>query len=592
VFAAADGVVTDSDNGPGGSGGRVMHIDHDNGWGTDYLHMASCDVPAGTRVSQGQRIGASGASGYGQNYYYGPHLHISLRPNHDHGYGGRGNVDFALHVGAGGGSGGVDAEVKEAQQLLVNLGYDTGGVDGISGPKTKAALHDFQSKNGLTVDELVGPQTIGALRAAVAAPKVDAEVKEAQQLLVNLGYDTGGIDGISGPKTKAALKDFQAKNGLTVDELVGPQTLGALRAKQPAPVPVTPPTTPAPPTATGSLDGIDISAWQNGIDLSKVPAAFVIVKATQGTDYVSGDFDRQINQTLDLGKLAGIYHFADGDDVTAEAKHFLAIAKKYAGKAVPFLDYEGAVLVKGGTWARKWLDIILSEWGTHAPIYLQYTAAIDEDYDTVVQGGYALWRAGNDGIGGGYHVAEALDKGRWPSVMMDQYTSQGELPGWSGRLDLDRFYGDAALWQQFAAVGDSIPAPVPVPVNPTPTPPPAPAGMGPISVDGILGSQTIKKLQTRLQEKGFYSGNIDGELSKPTSLTISGLESYLNEVGGYGLAVDGDPFSLNQTGPSGKTHTNEAIQRRVGAPSADGYFDVPESNGIRAFQTALNNNTF
>lgn len=35
----------------------------------------------------------------------------------------------------------------------------------------------------------------------------------------------------------------------------------------------------------GYMDGIDISAWQDTIDITKVPCDFVIVKATEGTDY-------------------------------------------------------------------------------------------------------------------------------------------------------------------------------------------------------------------------------------------------------------------------------------------------------------------
>ena len=31
-----------------------------------------------------------------------------------------------------------------------------------------------------------------------------------------------------------------------------------------------------------SMNGIDISSWQTGIDLSKVPCDFVIIKATEG----------------------------------------------------------------------------------------------------------------------------------------------------------------------------------------------------------------------------------------------------------------------------------------------------------------------
>ena len=55
------------------------------------------------------------------------------------------------------------------------------------------------------------------------------EVKQIQTKLKNWGYYTGEIDGIFGSKTLQAVKDFQANNGLTVDGIVGEQTLAALR---------------------------------------------------------------------------------------------------------------------------------------------------------------------------------------------------------------------------------------------------------------------------------------------------------------------------------------------------------------------------
>ena len=49
------------------------------------------------------------------------------------------------------------------QQKLKNWGYYSGAVDGIFGSKTETAVKYFQSKNGLTVDGKVGPQTLAAL---------------------------------------------------------------------------------------------------------------------------------------------------------------------------------------------------------------------------------------------------------------------------------------------------------------------------------------------------------------------------------------------------------------------------------------------
>ena len=41
-----------------------------------------------------------------------------------------------------------------------------------------------------------------------------------------------------------------------------------------------------------SMNGIDISSRQAGIDLAKVPCDFVICKATEGVGYVNPDCSR------------------------------------------------------------------------------------------------------------------------------------------------------------------------------------------------------------------------------------------------------------------------------------------------------------
>ena len=74
--------------------------------------------------------------------------------------------------------------------------------------------------------------------AAVSVPPVAAEpgapvipgaferpsVQTIQYALQNAGLYQGKIDGDIGPKTKKAIKDFQAQNSLTVDGKVGPKT--------------------------------------------------------------------------------------------------------------------------------------------------------------------------------------------------------------------------------------------------------------------------------------------------------------------------------------------------------------------------------
>lgn len=54
-----------------------------------------------------------------------------------------------------------------------------------------------------------------------------------QTRLAELGFDPGPIDGIAGPKTKAAIRAFQRLNGLKGDGIVGALTTAAL---WPAPI--------------------------------------------------------------------------------------------------------------------------------------------------------------------------------------------------------------------------------------------------------------------------------------------------------------------------------------------------------------------
>ncbi len=70
-------------------------------------------------------------------------------------------------------------EVKKLQTLLNQQGYSL-DVDGSYGPKTQAAVKDYQNKNNLTVDGIVGDQTWGTLSGAStsAAPKNTAASSE------------------------------------------------------------------------------------------------------------------------------------------------------------------------------------------------------------------------------------------------------------------------------------------------------------------------------------------------------------------------------------------------------------------------------
>jgi len=103
------------------------------------------------------------------------------------------------------------AAFKAVQGGYRAMGYDI-AQDGYDGPKTRAAVSDFQSKHGLPVDGVHGPATEAALIAAVAA-------RQTPQI---------GVDGRWGTGTTKAI---QRVLGLPQDGKLGPQTYKALQAR-------------------------------------------------------------------------------------------------------------------------------------------------------------------------------------------------------------------------------------------------------------------------------------------------------------------------------------------------------------------------
>ena len=64
-------------------------------------------------------------------------------------------------------------------------------------------------------------------RTNIAPGSTEAAVEQLQIALVALGYPLV-VDGEFGPRTEAAVRDFQQRNGLAVDGIAGPDTQVAL----------------------------------------------------------------------------------------------------------------------------------------------------------------------------------------------------------------------------------------------------------------------------------------------------------------------------------------------------------------------------
>ncbi|MEW5940432.1 MAG: peptidoglycan-binding protein [Chloroflexota bacterium] len=118
-----------------------------------------------------------------------------------------------------------------ALQYLLRVRGQTLAADGLFGPVTRSAVVNFQTAVGLSPDGIVGPQTWSALIAGIQyAQGASGDGVRAIQTLLHdkFGETDVAIDGIFGPITAEAVRNFQQTYGLTVNGIVGPETWQAL----------------------------------------------------------------------------------------------------------------------------------------------------------------------------------------------------------------------------------------------------------------------------------------------------------------------------------------------------------------------------
>ena len=221
-----------------------------------------------------------------------------------------------------------------------------------------------------------------------------------------------------------------------------------------------------------TLNGIDISNWQRGIDLSKVPCDFVIAKATEGIGYVDKSCDGFIQQAKRLGKKLGFYHFArPRNDAVREAQYFYNNTKNYFGEAIPILDWE-AENKSDVAWAKRWLDEVYRLSGVKPVIYMSESVVNSYDWSSVANADYGLWVAKyrDNNPDYNYNMANAGSRPRvkwWKFYCMWQWTSSGRLNGYGGNLDCNVFYGDVSTWDAYVGKSTSTVKPQPKPTGKT-----------------------------------------------------------------------------------------------------------------------------
>lgn len=274
------------------------------------------------------------------------------------------------------------------------------------------------------------------------------------------------------------------------------------------------------------MNGIDIASYQAGIDLTKVPGDFVIIKTTQGTYYKNPAAPAQIESAKKAGKLLGLYHYAAGTNPEAEADYFLASVGSNIKKAVLALDWErneNPVFGTGSSvsWVYKFMHRIHDKSGVWPLFYCQQSEVLARDW-AQVSADCGLWLAQ-------YAVASSagynpyLQYGAlraWGAPAIWQYTSGGTLSGYGARLDLNVAYMNKSAWARYADPAgsttikkDEEEIPVPKTVKQGSTGKAVKvmqAALGGLTIDGKAGPKTIAAVKAFQAKKGLTQDGVCG----------------------------------------------------------------------------------
>ena len=221
-----------------------------------------------------------------------------------------------------------------------------------------------------------------------------------------------------------------------------------------------------------TLNGIDISSYQSGIDLTVVPCDFVIIKATQGTGYINPDCDRAYQQAKRAGKLRGTYHYVGGGNAVAEADYYINNITGYLRDGLLAIDWEAEQNSAWGNegYLEQLVRRVIERTGIKPLIYSMASryaqvAAVAKRLDC------GLWIAEYADMNPTGYQAHPWREGAYACAIR-QYASTGRLNGWGGDLDLNIAYMTRDQWAKYVNPGGK-PAPAPAPAKPAPAPKPA-----------------------------------------------------------------------------------------------------------------------
>lgn len=212
------------------------------------------------------------------------------------------------------------------------------------------------------------------------------------------------------------------------------------------------------PSASADMRGVDVSNWQCDIDTAAVDADFIVAGATWGvggfnntclTNGVNQAANYQLGRAVDSGKSIGVYHYAMGNDARREADFYIDNVEGYVGRAVLALDWESQDNPQfgNGAWIDAWVQRVYERTRVWPVIYIQASAL--GQLSAFVREHCGVWVAQYASMAVTGYQGRPWLYGAYGEVMR-QYTSNGYVSGYAGRLDLNYFRGERWQWDAYA----------------------------------------------------------------------------------------------------------------------------------------------
>lgn len=401
-------------------------------------------------------------------------------------------------------------------------------------------------------------------------------VRKLQKRLKELGYYTGSVDGDFGAATDKAVKAFQKMNGLSADGKVGNKTSELLYSSKaikaggtptpkknatPTPKKTATPTpkktaTPTPrPTATPNLSkDYYLSAGASGAKVKTMQNRLIELGWLQGK--ATGDFDAATEAAVKaFQKKAGVW-----SDGVAGPDTLKALYSEKAPKTSNAAASTGETLEDGSTGsAVRALQTQLKKLG-------YYNGSIDGSFGAGTKAAVIAFQSKNGLTADGKAGNATLNK---------LYSSDAKSASSSGSSSSGSTIGSIHGVSDESDIGST----------------------GYVTLELGSSGSAVNKLQKRLKELGYYSGNTDGSFGEGTEAAVRAYQKMNN------LTVDGKAGPATQRKLYGTTSSIAYNTLELGTTGTTvknlqytlyelGYYDGPRdgiygdstSDAVRAFQ--------